>query len=92
MITKVFKNEMAQYAADRIDKIALNAGAYTISAFTVKQVEEGTITLNYIIPIGAVPTVNRIEVKSLTGTISDNAVNIPITTDTLIVQVISVEE
>ncbi|MBD3917640.1 ketopantoate hydroxymethyltransferase [Paenibacillus sp. PR3] len=92
MITSAFKNELAEYTAGRITKVSLNSGAYVITAFTVKQVDNGTVTLNYLIPLGAVATVNRVEVKSSTVTISDHPVSIPIATDTLIVQVISVEE
>lgn len=92
MITSAFKHELAEYAAGRITKVSLNSGAYEITDFLVKQADNSTVTLNYMIPLGSVAAVNRVEVKSSTGTISDNAVTLPVTTDTLIVQVISVEE
>lgn len=92
MITAAFKNEMAGYVNGKITKVVLNNGEYVITDFTVKSVEDNVVALNYMIPSGAVATVTRIELKNAAGTVSDNSVNLPVASDTLMIQTITVKE
>nr|WP_285891258.1 ketopantoate hydroxymethyltransferase [Paenibacillus pasadenensis] len=86
-------NDVAQYVHNRIAKVSLNNGAVQLSEFTLKQVSGGVVELRYYIPEGSVATVSKIELLDGSGAVlSSNSVTIPITTDTLMVQSITVQE
>ncbi|ANY67589.1 ketopantoate hydroxymethyltransferase [Paenibacillus sp. BIHB 4019] len=92
MITSTFKQEVAEFIDSKITKVVLNNGAYEITDFIMKSVSDNTLNLNYLIPQGTVDTVTRIELKNAAGTVSDNIVNLPIASDTLMIQTIFVKE
>lgn len=92
MITSTFKQEVAEFIDSKITKVVLNSGAYEITDFIVKSASDGVLSLNYFIPEGTVDTVTRIELKNAAGTVSDNNVNLPIASDTLMIQTIFVKE
>jgi hypothetical protein len=92
MITTAFQNEVAEFVDTRITKVVLNGGEYEITDFTIKTVSGNVVVLNYIVPNGSVATVIQIELKNNSGTVSDNTVNIPIASATLMVQTITVKE
>lgn len=92
MITQSFLHSVANYTENQIRKVVLNE-VYEISEFTVKEVSDNILALNYIIPGADVPHVERIELKdSADQVISTNEVDIPITTDQLMIQMITVGE
>lgn len=93
MIPSTFLHEVAEFIDGRVDKVILNDGEYEITTFTVKQANDSTMTLNYIIPNGSVETVTKIELANTAGEIvSSNEVEIPISSDTLMIQAIEVKE
>lgn len=92
MIAQKLLNEIAEYVDGRIAKIVINS-SYEITDFEVRVVEDNTVVLNYIIPVAEVSLVTKIELKSdLDELITSNDVNVPITSDTLMLQTILVKE
>lgn len=92
MIPTAYLTELAQYTNTKIAKVVLNS-TYEISSFSIKRVTSSTIELEYIIPLGLVTEVKLIELKSSSGQVlSSNTVYVPITSDTIIKQTITVRE
>lgn len=92
MITQQFLNDVAGYVDSRVAKVVLN-GSYEITQFEIKQVTDNTLAIKYIIPAAEVSLVTLIELQDAAGNvITTNNVNVPITSDTLMLQTISVEE
>lgn len=92
MITQQFLNDVAGYVDSRVAKVVLN-GSYEITQFEIKQVTDNTLAIKYIIPAAEVSLVTLIELQDAAGNvIATNNVNVPITSDTLMLQTISVEE
>lgn len=93
MISLSFLAELAGYMNNEIRKIILNGGAHEITAFEVKEVNQSTVEMEYLIPSGAVNEVTLIELKNGDGqTISSNTVYVPITADTVIRHKVQVKE
>lgn len=93
MIPSEFIVELAEYVNDTITTVSLNSGAYETSSFVIKEVNDSTLELEYIIPFGAVTEVTLIELKSAVGqVISRNEVSVPVLVDTIIRQAIQVKE
>ncbi|MFC4601862.1 ketopantoate hydroxymethyltransferase [Cohnella hongkongensis] len=92
MIDTQFLSDVADYVNGRIAKVILN-GTVDITNFTVKEVSERTVILQYIIPVADVSLVELIELKDTSGNlITSNPVEIPITSDTLMLQTVEVKE
>ena len=92
MIAESFLRDVAEYVNSRVAKVVLN-GSYEITQFEVKQVTDNTLAIKYIIPAAEVSLVTLIELQDAAGNvITTNNVNVPITSDTLMLQTISVEE
>lgn len=92
MIDSQFLQDIAGYVNGRIAKVVLN-GMVEITDFIVKEAPDRMVILQYIIPVAAVPHVELIELRDGIGTlISSNAVEIPITSDTLMLQTVEVKE
>jgi len=92
MIATEFLNEIAEYVDSRIAKVVLNE-SYEITEFEVKEVTDNTLALNYIIPANEVSLVTKIELKSAEDDlITSNDVNVPISSDTLMLQTITAKE
>ncbi|MEK3886516.1 ketopantoate hydroxymethyltransferase [Bacillus sp. FSL K6-3431] len=92
MIATDFLIDIAGQVNHSIEKVMLN-GVYEIPDFTIKEVNGSSALLNYIVPFGALTTITKIELMGAQNiVISTNDVNVPITTDTVIVQSILVRE
>lgn len=92
MISNSLLVEIAHIIDQKIAKVVLN-GNYEITDFTLKQVSETSAVLNYRVNAGAVGTITKIELKDAqNNVISTNNVNVPITTDTIMVQSVLVKE
>ncbi|MEI7027912.1 ketopantoate hydroxymethyltransferase [Paenibacillus sp. y28] len=92
MITSTYLAELAGYTDQRIAKVLLN-DSYEISDFSVKQQTGSTVDLEYLIPNGSVSEVTKIELRGASGdVISSSAVYVPITSDTIIRQILTVRE
>ncbi len=92
MIETSFLHDVAVYVDGRVAKVVIN-GSYTITSFKVKQVTDSTLALNYIVPVSAVQLITQIDLQDASGKVlTRNAVNVPISSDTLILQTILIEE
>ncbi|WP_018752164.1 hypothetical protein [Paenibacillus sanguinis] len=92
MITASFKQEVATYVNTRIAKVVLNE-SYEITEFEEKAVTDSTVALNYIVPAADVPVISLIELRDAAGNIlTTNAVNVPVSSDTLMLQTVEVKE
>lgn len=92
MITTGFLHVIAEIVDGKIAKVVIN-GTYEITDFEVKSVAGGKVALNYMVRAADVSNINLIEVKdSMNNVISSNSVDIPITTDHMMVQSIEVKE
>lgn len=93
MIEASLIQDVAAYVDGRIARVSLNGGAVLLTEFTLKRAAQGVVELRYYIPAEAVGTVHRIELQDAAGkTLSVNDVQIPITSDTLVLQSVTVEE
>lgn len=91
MIESNFLKEVAHFIDTKVDKVVIN-GTYVISDFQVKKVNQNVMTLNYMVPVAEVSLITLIELKdSSDQVISTNQVNIPITTDHLMIQTMEVK-
>ncbi|MBN2980101.1 ketopantoate hydroxymethyltransferase [Cohnella algarum] len=92
MITQSFLMDVAEYVDGRIAKVVIN-GTYVITEFEAKDVAENTVALNYIVPVADVSLITTIELMDAADNVISSAnVNVPITTDTLMLQNIEVKE
>lgn len=92
MISSNFINDVTNFTCGRIAKIVIN-DTYEINNFKVKEAFDNTVSLQYIIENKFVETVTKIDLKDVQNKlISTNAVNIPIASDTLLLQNINVRE
>ncbi|WP_276358396.1 ketopantoate hydroxymethyltransferase [Cohnella caldifontis] len=92
MISSVFLHDVAEYTDSRVAKVVLN-GSYAITNFQVKQVTDDTLALNYIVPAADISLITRIEVKDAADVVlTSNDVNVPIASDTLMLQTIKAKE
>lgn len=92
MITSTFLHDVAVYVDDHIDKVVLN-GSYEITDFEVKQVTDSTLALNYMVRVADVSLITLIELKDSSNNVkTTNAVNVPIASDTLMLQTIELKE
>lgn len=92
MINAQFLQDVAEYVDDRVAKVVLNE-SYEITDFEVKAVTDNILALNYIVPVSEVSLITKIELKDADNNqITANDVNIPIASDTLMLQTIEVKE
>lgn len=92
MMDASFLYDVAEYVDSRVAKVVLN-GTYVITDFEVKQVTDNVLALKYLVPASEVSLVTTIELKDAAdNVISANDVNIPITTDHMMIQSITVME
>lgn len=92
MIRTEFLGALASFTEQRIAKVVLN-GTYEIIQFEVKRVDGSTVTLNYFVPASAVSDITLIELRAPDGAVlSSNPVQVPIATDTLMIQTFDVQE
>lgn len=92
MIASTFLADVAQYTNGRIAKVVLN-DTVEITNFSIKEVTESQIGMQYIVPAASVSLVTKIDLKDKDNkVISSNNVYVPIASDTLLLQTISVKE
>jgi hypothetical protein len=92
MIAQSYLNELTAYTNAKIAKVVLN-DTVEISSFLLKETAENVLTLEYLVPMGTVATVSKMELKSSTGAVvSSRTVNVPIVEDTIMRHAITVEE
>ncbi|MGF6357081.1 Zn-dependent peptidase ImmA (M78 family) [Paenibacillus sp. 4624] len=84
-------NDLAIHLNSRITKVVLN-GVYEITNFIVKEVTASTVALNFLIPAADVSLVTLIEVKGDNIRISSKPVNVPITSDNLMLETFEIIE
>lgn len=91
MISSKFLTEIADYTEAKIAKVILN-DTVEITDFTLKQVTESTIGMQYLIPSSQISLVTKIVLADASGqAISTNEVNVPIASDTLLLHTIQVK-
>lgn len=92
MINTQFLHDVAEYVDSRVAKVVLNS-TYEITDFQVKEVTDNVLALNYIVPVADVSLITKIEIKDASDNqITSNDVNVPITSDTVMLQTIEVKE
>lgn len=92
MINPSYLAELAEYTDGKIAKVVVN-GTLEITDFDVRELDDNVIELEYRILYGTVAEATQIELQTAGGQmISSNAVFVPITTDTIIKQTVTVKE
>lgn len=92
MINEQFLYDIAEYVDERVAKVVINE-SYEITEFEVKAVTNNVLALNYIVPASEVSLITKIELKDTENNqITANDVNVPIASDTLMLQTIEVKE
>ncbi|OMF05278.1 ketopantoate hydroxymethyltransferase [Paenibacillus amylolyticus] len=91
MIDQEALNDLAKHLNSRITKVVLN-GVYEITDFIVKEVTDSTVALNFLIPASDISLVTLIEVKGTNIRISSKPVNVPITSDNLMLETFEILE
>ncbi|GIQ62132.1 hypothetical protein PACILC2_07000 [Paenibacillus cisolokensis] len=92
MIAEHLLHDLAEYVGGRVAKVVLN-GNYEIAEFEVKQVTDNVLALNYLVPVSDVPLITLIELKdSANKVLSSHEVNVPIASDTMMLQTVEVKE
>lgn len=92
MIEQAYLTRHADIVRMDIAKVVLN-GVYEITEFEQKAVTDSTVALNYIIPASAVSLVTTIEIKMTDDSrISYTPVNLPVTSDTLMLETFELYE
>lgn len=92
MIKQAFLDDVANYINTRIIKIRLN-DSYLIDQFVVKQIQQSTVTMEFLVPFGSVEVIDKIDlIDQENQVISTNSVTVPITSDTVILQSFEVKE
>lgn len=85
-------NRTATFLATLPATVTIN-GTYNITNFEILSASANKANLQYIVPLSATSLITLIEVKDSTGALlSSDVVNIPITSDHLQVQSITVRE
>jgi hypothetical protein len=91
MINIQFLHDVAQYVNTRIAKVVLN-GSFVITDFT-RTVEDGMVALNYIVPAADLSLITLIELRDADNAlITSDVVNVPITSDTKMLQTVEAKE
>lgn len=92
MISTNLLHDIAVYVNGRVAKVVLN-GSYEITDFRVKEVTDNVLALNYLVPAADVSLITHIELQDANGDkVTTNQVYVPITTDHLMLQTITVKE
>ncbi|AZK48504.1 ketopantoate hydroxymethyltransferase [Paenibacillus lentus] len=87
-----FLNDVARFVDANISKVVLN-DTVEITDFTVKEVTESTVGMQYLVPAADVSLVTKIDLKDANNNVkSTNSLYVPITTDTLLLHTVQVKE
>lgn len=92
MIDANLLTEVAKFIDSKVTKIVINE-EYEITSFEVKEVSQNVLVLNFLIESDKVTLVNKIDiVGAQNNIISSNVMDVPITTDHIMIQTIEVKE
>jgi hypothetical protein len=92
MITDQFLGSVADFVNTNVAKVVLNQD-HEITDFTIKSVQGNVLTMEYMVPAASVSVINLVQLKDVTGAlISENQVYVPVPSDTIIRQTITVSE
>ncbi len=92
MITDRFLGSVAGFVNTSIAKVVLNQ-TYEITTFDVKEVQGNVVMIEYMVPAASVDLVTLIQLKDEAGAlITENTVYVPVPSDTIIRQPITVKE
>ncbi|WP_128894625.1 ketopantoate hydroxymethyltransferase [Longirhabdus pacifica] len=92
MISATLLHDVANYVDGRAAKVVLN-DSYEITDFEVKQVTDGMLAMNYIVPAADVSSITQIDLKDdADNVLSSNAVNVEIAADTLLLHTLLMKE
>ncbi|RRJ62392.1 ketopantoate hydroxymethyltransferase [Paenibacillus oralis] len=92
MIATEFLHDVAEYVDTRVAKVVLN-NTYEITNFDQKAVTDSTLAINYVVPAVDISLITQIELRDASNkVITSNAVNVPVPSDTLMLQTIEVKE
>ncbi|MCD9026059.1 ketopantoate hydroxymethyltransferase [Cohnella silvisoli] len=92
MIAQTYLNELTTYTNTKIAKVVLN-DTVEITSFLLKSTTDNVLTIEYLVLMGTVATVTKMELKSSAGAVvSTRTVNVPIIEDTIMRHVITLEE
>lgn len=92
MIEQSFLSDIADYIDNRIHSVRLN-DSVIFTKWTVKEAQDCCVSLEFMVPYGTVDSITKIEILDAeSAVISTNNVNVPITSDTVILQAFEVEE
>lgn len=92
MITDRFLGSVADFVNTNVAKVVLNQD-YEITTFSIKSVQDNLLTIEYMVPAASVSVVYLVQLKDATDRlISENQVYVPVPSDTIIRQTITVNE
>jgi hypothetical protein len=92
MITDQFLGSVANFVNTNVAKVVLNQD-HEITDFTIKSVQGNVLTMEYMVTAASVSVINLVQLKDVTGAlISENQVYVPVPSDTIIRQTITVSE
>lgn len=92
MITDQFLGSVANFVNTNVAKVVLNQD-HEITDFTIKSVQGNVLTMEYMVLAASVSVINLVQLKDATGAlISENQVYVPVPSDTIIRQTITVSE
>lgn len=92
MISSNFLNELTIFVDSKVNKVVLNEN-YEITNFTLKEIKDNVLSLQYIVPFGSVDHIEKVELKDpLDNVITSNNVFVPVVAESIISQEIIVKE
>lgn len=92
MITDRFLGSVAEFVSTNVAKVVLNQ-TYEITNFTIKSVQGTVLTIEYMVPAASVDLITLIQLKDAADSvITENSVYVPVPSDTIIRQPITVRE
>jgi len=92
VITDRFLGNVAEYVNTNITKVVINQ-THEITDFAVKAVQGNVLMIEYMVPAASVEVINQIQLRDGTGAlVSENQVYVPVPSDTIIRQTITVSE
>lgn len=92
MITDRFLGSVADFVNTNVAKVVLNQ-TYEITTFSIKSVQDNVLTIEYMVPAASVSVINLIQLKDASDAlISENSVYVPVPSDTIIRQTVTVRE
>lgn len=92
MITDRFLGNVTEYVNTNIAKVVINQ-THEITKFSVKAVQDNVLTIEYMVKAANVDVINQIQLRDGSGAlVSENQVYVPVPSDTIIRQTITVSE